>query len=188
MAVDLLSTWKSTLAALPQVADTSWAANFANWYAGRIAGIITDPTKLVPTGWTFTFNKSLFTSGLLGLGPTPSAIAGITAFANAWLAAMQASTALMAPGSFVVPTSPKTLFSVVTTTTIDAASTLAAKAKLLELITAPTVDDANNSQFPVKFREATLLLTVTVVGLDSEPPPSAGPGPQPLTASAVPLV
>ncbi len=188
MAIDPLSTWKSTLAALPKVADASWAANFAAWYAGRIVGITTDPSALVPTGFVFTFNQALFASGLSSLGPTPSAVAGITAFADAWLASMQASTAVVAPGSFAPPSSPTTLFSVVNSTTIDAASMTAARSKLLELTSAAPVADANDSEFPVKFREATLLLTITVIGLDSQPPPSAGPGPQPLTVAAVPLI
>ena len=188
MAVDPLATWKSTLAALPKVSDSSWADNFAAWYAGRIVGITTSPSAFVPTGFTFTFARSLFASNLRALGPTVSAVAGITAFANAWLAAMQASVAVVAPGSFKPPTTPKTLFSSIVSTMIDPASTTAARAKLIELVTAPAVDDANNSQFPVKFRDATLLLTITVTGLDSEPPPSAGPGPQPLVVAGVPLV
>lgn len=183
MAVDPLATWQSTLAALPKVGDNSWAMNFASWYAGRIVGIAPSPAALVPTGFVFTFNTALFASGLQTLPPTASAAAGITAFANAWLAAMDASTAVVAAGTFKPPSTPATLFSVVATTVIDTASKTAAKAKLLELITAPAVGDATMSQFPIKFRDATLLLTITVSGTNS-----VTPTPGPLVVPAVPLI
>lgn len=188
MAIDALQIWKDELAALPKVADTSWAANFAAWYADRLAGITTSPAALVPSGFVFTFAQPAFAAQLLALGPETSALAGITGFANAWEAALNATTVVVAPGSAIPPPTPPTIFSVVISTTIDPASIAAGKAKLLELVTAPPVADPQNSQFPVKFREATLLLTITVIGLDSQPPPSAGPGPQPLTAANVPLI
>jgi hypothetical protein len=188
MTIDGLGTWQSELALLPKVADTSWANNFASWYADRIIGITTDPTKLVPTGFVFTFAQSLFASSLLSLTPTADTTAGITGFANAWETALNATVAVVGPGSFIPPSTPNTLFSVVTTTTIDPASIALGKAKLLELITAPPVADPLSSLFPEKFRDATLLLTITSIGLDSEPIPPGGPGPQPLTAANIPLI
>lgn len=183
MAIDPLSTWKTTLAALPKTADNSWADNFANWYADRIAGITTDPSALVPTGFVFTFAKPIFKTQLLALTPTPSALAGITGFANAWETALNATTVVVAPGTFKPPSSPATIFSVVASTIIDPASIAAGKAKIIELVTAPPVDDAMNSQFPIKFRDATLLLTIIITGTNS-----ATPTPSPLTVSNVPLV
>lgn len=188
MAVDVLQDWKDTLAALPKVADTSWAANFAGWYADRIVGITTNPANLVPVGFTFTFAQPVFAAQLLALTPVGDALSGITGFANAWETALLATTVAVSPGSAIPPPTPPTIFSVVTTTVIDPASIAAGKAKILELVTAPPVADAQNSLFPVKFRDATLLLTITVTGLDSQPPPSAGPGPQPLVAANVPLI
>lgn len=192
MAIDPLSTWKSTLAALPKVADASWAPNFAAWYAGRIIGITTSPAALVPTGFLLTFNTALFASGLVALTPVGNALAGITGFANAWEAAILTSvypaTLTLLPGSFIPPTSPTTLFSAITSVLITPASIAAAKAKIIELASSPPVDDVNNSEFPQKFRDATLLLKINVIGLDSQPPPTAGPGPQPLNANNVPLI
>lgn len=187
-AIDPLPTWQSTLAALPKVADNSWAANFAAWYADRLTGITTNPANLVPTGFVFTFNQATFQAQLQTLTPQSTAAAGIQGFANAWETALVASTVVVAPGSFKPPATPPTTFSAIISTTIDTPSIAAGKAKLLELVTAPPVSDPNLSQFPAKFREATLLLTITVVGLDSQPPPSAGPGPQPLTVANVPLI
>lgn len=183
MAIDALQIWKDELAALPKVADTSWAANFAAWYADRLAGITTSPSALVPTGFVFTFAEAIFAAQLLSLTPTTSALAGITGFANAWEAALNATTVVVGPGSFKPPSSPATLFSVVATTIIDPPSIALGKAKLLELVTAPPVADPQNSQFPVKFREATLLLTITVSGTNS-----ITPTPTPLTVPLVPLI
>lgn len=185
MAIDALSVWKSELANLPKVADTSWALAFASWYADRLTGITTDPSGLTASSFTFTFPTSIFATALVALAPTTSAAAGIAGFAGAWETALLASTALVAPGSYIGSPSPSTTFSVVATTVIDPASIAAGKAKLLELASAAPVADPNDSEFPVKFREATLLLTITVSGLDASPTPS---GPLPLVAANVPLI
>ena len=183
MAVDPLNLWRSTLAALPPTTG-AWAPSFSSWYAGRIVGISPDPLVLVPAGFLFTFNVAIFSSMLSALAPVPTAAAGILGFANAWEAALLASTAIMGPGSALVPPSPATIFSVVITTLIDPASIALGKAKLLELVSAPPETDANDSLFPEKFREATLLLTITVTGLNSVVPPV---GPLPLTAPQTPF-
>lgn len=185
MPVDPLQTWKDTLENLPKVINTSWALNFANWYASRISGIEPDPSSLVPAGWSFPFPVPLFASQLQSLLPTTNALAGITGFANAWETAILATIPTMTPGTFIPPSSPPTLFSsIIPPVVIDPPSIVAGKAKIIELITSPPVADAQDSEFPVKFREATLLLTVSVNGLDSTPPPS---GPLPLSALFVPL-
>lgn len=185
MAIDPLATWQSTLNALPKVGDNSWTTNFSNWYADRIIGITTNPANLVPVGFLFTFAKPIFQAQLLTLAPTNSALAGITGFANAWAAALTASTVAVAAGSAIPPPSPATIFGTVISTIIDTASIAAGKAKILELVTAPAVGSALLSEFPVKFRDATILLKITVTGLNSVPPP---PGPNPLSAPSVPLI
>jgi len=181
--IDALPVWKSTLAALPPTTG-AWSPAFSAWYAGRIIAISPDPLVLVPAGFLFTFNVATFSTMLSALAPVPTAAAGILGFANAWEAALLASTAIMGPGSALVPPSPATIFSVVILTVIDPASIALGKAKLLELATAPPETDANDSLFPEKFRDATLLLTITVTGLNSIPPIV---GPLPLTAPMVPL-
>lgn len=190
MPVDPLATWRSTLAALPKVADTSWAANFAAWVAGRVATITTNPTNLTLSApLVFVFNQALFASQLISLTPTGDALSGITGFADAWKAAIDTTvfpaTLNVAPGAFVPPTTPATTFSTVTSVLLDPASVAAAKAKIIELATAAPVADVNDSEFPVKFREAFLLLTITVAGLDSTPTPA---GPLPLTVPNIPLI
>ena len=187
MALEPVKTWKSTLAAVPLVADSSWATNIANWYLARIAFISPDPTAFVAVGFLFTFNSATFKTKLLTMTPTTDPAAGALGLANAWEAAILASTAAVLPGSAVLPPPvpvPATIFSVVATTIIDSASIAAGKAKILELAAALPVSDANSSQFPIKFREATALLSITVTGADSTPTPA---GPLSLTAPFVPL-
>ena len=184
MALEPVGTWKSTLAALPPVADSSWATAFASWYAARILPIEPDSSVFVAVGFLFTFNAAIFQAQLLTLAPTTDPADGALSFANAWEASLLASVALVAPGSALLPPTPPTIFSVVTTTIIDPTSIAAGKAKILELASAPPVADANNSQFPIKFREATALLSITVSGLNSIPLPGS---PTPLVAPFVPL-
>ena len=185
MAIDPLSVWKSTLAELPAVADNSWSETFAGWYHSRILSIETNPSQLIPSGFVFNFQESVFAAQLSSLTPVDNSLAGITGFANAWEAALLASTAVLAPGSAIPPPTPKTIFSLINSTVIDPSSIAAGKAKILELVTAPAVSDTQNSEFPEKFRDATLLLTITTQGLDSQTPPD---GPQPLMAAAVSLI
>ena len=198
MAIDALGpgpgTWKTTLAALPKVANDSWADNFAAWYAGRLTGIEPDSAALVPVGFVFTFPESTFADGLRALGPSEDALAAIEDFAAAWRTAIEEmvypTSLAVDVGTTVAPFSPapNTTFSEITSVVIDSDSIDAAVEKIVELATASPVADPFDSEFPVKFREATLLLTITVTGKDSQPPPSAGPGPQDLEAAAVPLL
>lgn len=180
--VDPLSTWQSTLAALPKVSTNSWASNFASWYAGRIVAIKPSTSALTASGFLFTFPTAAFASQLQSLPQTTSQLSGIQGFANAWAVAIASTVVFCAPGTFKPPTTPATLFSVVATTTIDTASITAGKNKILELATSPPVSDPTMSDFPVKFRAATLLLTITVMGTNS-----VTPTPGPLTVPTVPL-
>lgn len=184
--IDPLPTWKSELEAIEPAADPVTAAkNLATWYSERIAGIQPDPTALVASGFVFNFALPIFQSQLLALTPVTTPIEGIKKFADAWEAAMLATVVVVAPGSFIPPTSPPTLFSVVLTTLIDPPSIQLGKLKILELVASPPASSAPDSKFADKFFEATSLLTITVTGLDSTPPPA---GPLPLTAPLVPLV
>jgi hypothetical protein len=187
MAINPLSTWKSELAALEKVGDSTWATNFAQYYADQIAGIEPDPLTLSAVGFTFTFNTSVFASGLLSLPPSDSAATSALGIANAWEAAILGSIVVVGPGSSIQPATPSTTFSVVFTTIIDPVSIAAGKAKVLELASATPVEDPNDSIFPEILRDATLLLTITVTGLSSDLPPPGGPGPLPLTAPLVAL-
>lgn len=182
MTIESLQTWKNELENLPKVTTPVWALNFANWYADMIRGIESDPISFQAVGFSFSFPTSAFASALSALPPTTDPASGILGFASAWESAILSTMVSVAPGSIIPPPSPPTTFSVVTSSLIDPSSILAGKAKILELVDVSVVGE---SQFPIKFREATLLLTFTVAGLDSTPSPS---GPLPLTASNIPFI
>jgi len=183
MAVDALNTWQTTFAALPLVADNSYAENIAEWYANRISGIEPNPAQFTPVGFSFTFAESVFATELLNLSPTISSIEAINKLADAWQTAINASTISVSSGSSAPPGGTSNTFSAVTTTTLDASSITAGRTKILDLITATPVSSALDSEFPEVLRDAILLLTFTVVGLDSSPGT-----PQPLTVSNVGLI
>lgn len=183
--IDVLPIWIKELVNLPEVNNPAWSTNFANYYADRIVGIQTDPSALT-SALVFTFAKPIFQAQLMAAAPSTSPAAGIASFATAWQLAMLASVAVVPPAAFIPPATPATIFSVVFSTTINPASIMAGKAKIMELAMAPQVGDASMSQFPIKFREATLLLKVDVTGLDSTTPDNGGP--LPLAAMGIPLV
>lgn len=186
--IDSLDKWKDTFNALPKVGDSSWTDNFANWYKDRIVTIEPDASKLTAVGFVFKFDADIFSAALKALTPTLSAVEGISKMADAWLSAMSLviypATLSVSAGSFIGSASPPTLFSAIISVLLDPPSILAAKVKLLELITSPRTS-GNDSKFPELFREATLLLSITVTGLNSVPPPT---GPLPLVAALVPLI
>lgn len=188
MAVDILSVWQEELLALPKVGDSSWAVNFAKWTSDRVTpaaadgkGLFPDPSALTPTGFIFNYNQPLFVSLLEVLTPVPTAEEGITNFADAWEQTLIGSTIIVAPGTYTTAPTPATTFSAVASTIIDPPSIALGKLKLLELIADSSPND-NPSVFPEKFREAFLLLTITVTGTNSASPTA------PLVAPAVPLV
>jgi hypothetical protein len=168
MAIAPLATWRSTFANLPLVTDTSWQANIANWVNDNISGANKLALNgMVGTGLTFTFNKASFQSGLASAN-------NIAGFANALSTALTASLAVVAVGSSIAnPPTPASTFSAVITTVVDPASITAANAKILELNSAQAVESAYDSDFPLRFREAILLLTVTTSGTNSVTPTPA---------------
>lgn len=189
MTVDILTTWKSTLFALPNVGSSIWSTNFSQWYADRIANIEPNPTSLVPTTFVFTFPVSTFATALAALTNTNNATTGITGFADAWKSAIQTmafpATLSVATGAFEPPATSASTFSSVASVVIDPASITAAYNKILELATSPNVS-GDASEFPKKFRDATLLLTITVSGDDSTTPGDGGP--LALTVANIPLI
>ena len=185
--IDPLDKWKKTLNDLSKSSDPVWATKFANWYAERIANIAPDPSFLTAVGFVFAFPTPAFASALMALPPTTSAPAGIAGYAAAWetsiLSIVYPVGISVSSGSSIPPTAPPTTFSAVTSVLIDPSSIAAGKAKILELINSKPVSNSNDSQFPIKFREATLMLKINVSGMNSQPPT-----PVPLVAMNVPLV
>ena len=172
MAIDPLATWQSTFAALPLVADDSWKANVSDWLDARIAGLALN--GIGGPGLAFTFAKSSFQSALDPVDPALGN--GAVVLAAAFETSVLGSSYATGTGSYIGSATPTTTWSVVNSTIVDAVSVAAGKAKVLELLSAPIVDAAIDSDFPVKMREAFLLLTISTSGLNSVVPP-AGPNP-----------
>jgi len=180
MPVEPLATWNDTLNSLPKVADTSWTDNLTGWYKDNIANITPDPSLLAASGFTFTFNEAIFKTQLLTLAPTPDALAGITGFANAWQAAINATIIVCGPGTTLQPSSPATIFSVVAATIIDPSSVVLGFNKILEIADASPEDPPI---FAEKFREATLQLKIIISGTNS-----ITPTPTPLITPPINLI
>ena len=174
MAIDSLSTFQTTFKAdIIPTKDDSWMDNLTNWVSARVTGLqasgIGGPNVL------WVFNSAVFKAGLSAI--SVEAANGVSGLASSFQSAINASTIVMQPGSFIGSATPANTWSVVSTTMFTPSSVLVGKAKIEELASAPLVNDAINSQFPVKIREAFLLLTIDTSGLDSTPSPG---GPLPL--------
>jgi len=168
MAIDSLVIWQAQWALIPKVSDTSWKQNLADYIAARVDAKLALSTY-VPPG-TFTFNKSVFVAGLAGV--TSGTGDGVTKIASAFQSAVQTVGSLVVtPGTAFGAATPAQTFSVVASSVLIAA---AGKAKIEELSSAPLVSDPLLSQFPVKLRDAFLLLTATISGTNSVAPT---PGP-----------
>lgn len=180
MTINALSVWKSSFKAEVVPTDgVTWPDNMTNWYTAQF-----NSPKLSLPGITIaapplpaTYGSAAFKAIYSTLAPGLSQSAAITLIADAWAAGLAASVVLVKPGDAIGVPAPATIWSVVTTSVFTPASVVAGKAKILELIGAPNVGEALDSQTPLKFYEATLLLKVTTTGLNSIPPPV---GPLPL--------
>lgn len=172
MSLEPLATWQSTFKAqMPPVAVGTWPLSMTNWYAERfntpnldLPGL-TLSTSPLPA----VFGNAPFMALFSTLAPGLSQAAAMMIVANAWEAGLLASIVTVAPGSSIGAPSPATTWSAVASSIFDPPSIAAGKAKILELVGADNVADALDAQMPVKFREATLLLTVTTTGTDSTP-------------------
>ena len=174
--IDPLSIWKSTFANLPQVSDSSWASNFANWVYDRVQSA--ELSGVMTASDPFDFKKGIFESALLVLPPTPSAAVGILGFATAWETAVVASsTLLVTSGDSLGAPSPATTWSVVSSSIVDTPSIAIGKAIILTLATMPPVPTVDLSKFPEIFRNAFLALTGSIVGMNSVVPPVPLPAP-----------
>ena len=167
MAIDDLTTWQNKWAELPKVVDNSWKQNIADYIDDRISNLKLD-SYTPDSNIAFTFNKSIFLAGLAdvdsGLGN------GAIVMGTAFQSAIDSSILLLTPPISIGTPSPTTTFSSITTSVFTPTSSLAASNKIAELVNAEKVLDPLLSEFPVKLREATLLLKANISGLDSSTP------------------
>lgn len=171
MAIDILDTWKTEWANLPKVNDDSWKSNLADYLEARTLDLKIQ-SYTPDSNISFIFNKSVFLSNLTGID---SGIGnGAIVIGTAFKSAIDVSTIAVTAPISIGPASPTTTFSVVTASTFDPAASALASLKIAELANAEPVEDAIDSDYPVKIRDAVLLLTVSVGGLNSVSPT---PGP-----------
>lgn len=171
MATPDVEIWQEDYADIELVSTDAWKQNLADYLEVQLTESLTLTTY--STDPEFTFDKAAFVTGLAGAGAPGT---GVAALQTAFDAAVLASTMVTFPMSGFDPLSVATIFSVVTSTTVDPLSIVAGKAKIAELDGATPTSDPLLSKFPVILREAFLLLTYTVIGLDS-----TFPTPIPLT-------
>jgi len=186
MPIDPEQLWKQRFNDLPKDggAGGSWATQVAK---ATDEGVTNKLQLSGITGQvTFTFQKAIFENLIKLAVPAPSAFPGAQAIATAWKTATLASVIVVAPGAFIGSPAPPTTFSVVISSVIDPPSVAAGYSTLFTLLT--TVQGVSNGLDNIigpALRKAFSLLTVTVTGIDSTPPPN---GPLPLVAPLTPVM
>ncbi len=155
---------------------TAYPSNMANFIANRVDGKLSMTGGITLTAPAqFTFNKGVFIPLITALQPTTDPVEGRKKIADAWLAAVTASTMVVQPGAYIGTPTPPTIFSVVAPVVIIPAAGYASL--LAGLLAAPLAGAPGTTKFPEELYTAMTLVTFTVTGLDSQPPPD---GPKPL--------
>ncbi len=175
MPLEPLQTWQQTLKQLQMVEHQDWAKDFSQWVFERSTGKLHLMPVMGPV--SFTFQKGIFEAKLREFKPVNSAIAAAMKWAEAWEAAVTASTMVVAPGAFLGAPIPVTMWAVATAV-IDAGSIQAGKKIIVQKLTeAKLVAKAEESEICEAFRSAFLALTVTVTGVYMMYPPGPLIGP-----------
>ncbi len=167
MAVDALATWEDTWENLPLDAVGAFPATVTNWLDARVVNFTFNPASLGGPVSAFTWAKATFQAGITNMIPELDQNIGVTILANAWRDAINASTINALVGSFLPPDTPATRFSVVSSTTIDAASVTAARSALIAALLAAQPNLGFPFPVPTELRTAFLSVTYTATGLHS---------------------
>lgn len=178
MAMYTEQEWLDAYAELPLTSDPqAWKTNLGDYLEETTAGlslanfIIADPP--------FTFNKDVFVSNLTDVN-------GVLGLSTAFSQAITSSTMVVSTGDSISnPAAPPSSILGATpppTCTVVPASIQTGANVILTLASAPLTNDPNNSQFPIKLRQAFAGLLYSVVGVDSTPAPS---GPLPINLPSV---
>lgn len=181
--IDALDIWLDEFDKLPQdpTGDMS-PTNLANFVDDRVTGKLDTSTAIVK--WepapSFTWQKSIFESTLRAISKVPSSSPIIPAIkiATGWQSATLASKVTIQPQAKMDPPFPATTGIAATATCIiDPASVALGYALLVAKLSGVIpVNTRKESVFPRAIRDAFLLVTVTISGIDTTPPPT-GPIP-----------
>lgn len=185
--IDPSSKWEEALGSLEPSSSPAWAGKMAD----AVDSLVTNKAQIngITGSVTFTFNKAIFQAQLMALAFTPLTAVAAQAIGMAWGAAMQVSTIVVAPGACMGSPAPPTLWSIIILSMIDIPMVTLAQASLIAEITLlqPVKEKGKSPLGPALFN-AFSKCTATVSGLNSLPPPPAGPGPLPLMAPLMPLM
>jgi hypothetical protein len=184
MPIDPEPIWKQQFASLAPDSKMEWPTNIANIVDQRVTN------KLQISGITgqvtFTWQKAIFENILKTMAPSPTTASGAQVIASAWQSATAVSTVVVAPGSSVGAPSPPTIFSVVISSLIDPPSIAAGSQIIVAMLTASApVQNSMDAAIGPAILKAFKLLTVSVIGINSIPPPA---GPTPLNAPFLPVL
>ena len=181
--IDALNIWLDEFEKLPDdpTGDMS-PTNLANFVNVRVTGKLDTSTSIVK--WdpppSFTWQKSIFEDTLRAISKVPSSDPIIPAIkiATGWQNAVIASTVVIQPQAIMNPPFPATSGIAATAVSIiDPASVALGYAHLVaQLSGVLPVNIKKAAVFPKAIREAFLMLTVTISGVDTKPPPT-GPIP-----------
>jgi hypothetical protein len=178
--IDPLNIWKNEYEKIPNnLPPPAGSIQISSFINLRVtAKLETNSVTLLPPP-TYTWMMPTF-QGLLSAiaAPSPDASIPIMMLANAWASAALSSQLIITPGTQMNPPAPPTTGIISTAVAvIDPPSVALAQQKIVQgLLSAPPASKPSDSKFPEVFREAFTMLTFTLTGLDSTPPP-AGPLP-----------
>jgi hypothetical protein len=181
--IDALDIWLDEFEKLPNdpTGDMS-PTDMANFINDRVTGKLDTSTSIVK--WdpapSFTWQKSIFEDTLRAISKVPSSDPIIPAIkiATGWQNAVLASKVLIQPQAKMNPPFPATNGIAATAVSIiDPASVALGFAYLvIQLSGVVPVPTRKGAVFPRAIREAFLMLTVTISGIDTQVPP-VGPIP-----------
>jgi hypothetical protein len=181
--IDSLGVWLDEFEKIPQDMTGDMAPkNLADFVDQRVTGKLDTSKSIVQFAPppSFTWQKGIFESTLRIICkiPSPDPISPAIKMATAWQQATLASTFTVQPQAKMNKPFPATSGIVATSVSlIDPASVAAAFAYLVaELSGVKPVSVQKEAVFPKAIRQAFMMLTVTITGIDTKTPP-AGPIP-----------
>ncbi len=186
MPMDLLPIWIDEIAKIKP--DSTNSGSWANTLADVVDKRVTGKLNIVAIKGqvSFTFKKDVFAQ-LLKLALPATTPLPLQKVANAWEAAVMASTLVVAPGAYILPTpTPATGFASISASIILPPSIATGKTLLLQkLLSLPPVNVANLSMLGPALFAAFSALQASVTGIDLVTPPA---GPHPLVVPTSPVI
>lgn len=192
MPIDSLSIWLDEFEKIPQDPTGDLAPKYlAEFVDKRVTEKLDTDSKIVK--WnpppTYKWKKEIFEAVLriICKAPVNAPLLPAIKMADAWQKATLASTFLIEPNAKMNPPFPATNgIGAAPVAIIDPASVALAYAYLVaQLSSVLPVPQQRGAVFPRAVRQAFLMLTYTITGIDTKPPPT---GPIPFTYPLTPVI